>query len=304
MFSGFYTTETGYKYISQSVAGKTLVFTKGQYGDGTMPEGAVITAMTALVSPIADMPISKQNTIDRTAITTTQFSNVINGKVHAPFYFMEAGVFGKLKNADGTDDEDGPEALLFYTNALTTDKADYIPGTLTEFLINWPLTISGAENITVEISESLIYPTMADLNERTGYKATSGGTGDALTVEVENKALTDGQQLSITLESDLEAYATLSYNGGEALPIMNANGTEVVDGQQLAGTIMSVVYSEKDKCWYMTGGGSSAAIATEEEAKAGTDDTKMMTPLKVAMYVDEVLGDVNTILDSINGEVI
>ena len=79
--------------------------------------------------------------------------------------------------------------------------------------MNWPLTISNAENVTVEINESLIYPTMQELNERT-------------------------------------------------------------------------------------------AIATEEEAKAGTDNVKMMTPLRVSNYVDKVLGDVNTILDEINGKVV
>ena len=213
MFTGFYTTNKGRQYIARAVAGKNLVITKALYGDGEMPDGAEIPSMTALVSPLADLPISKKSITEDSVTIKTQFSNKVNGQILMPFYLMEAGIFGKVKNADGTDDEDCPETLLYYANALTKEKADYIPGTLTEFIMNWPLTISSAESVTVEINESLIYPTMHEFNERT-------------------------------------------------------------------------------------------AIATEEEAKAGTDNAKMMTPLRVSNYVNKVLGDVNTILDEINGKVV
>lgn len=214
MFSEFYTTNNGQKYISKAMTGKTLVLTKGQYGEGIASKPSVIPAMTALISPIADMPISKRSSAENCVTTTTQFTNVVNGNVHTPFYFMEAGLFGKVINADGTEDAEYPETLLFYANALSKEKADYIPEVLTEFIMNWPLTISQSANVAVVINESLVYPTMKDLN---GFKP---------------------------------------------------------------------------------------AIATEAEAKAATDDTKMMTPYKVSVYVDKVLGDVNTLLDSINGKVV
>lgn len=215
MFTGFYTTDKGHNYIARALAGKSLVLTKSQYGNGELPEGAVITSMTQLVAPLADMQISKKNALGNSMTTTTQFSNRVNGIILDPFYFMEAGIFGKVMNEDGTADEDAPETLLFYANALTKEKADYIPGTLTEFLINWPIAISESANVTVEINESLVYLTLEDLNKRVPF---------------------------------------------------------------------------------------DIAIATEAEAIAGTDNTKMMTPAKVASYVDKVLGDINTILDEINGE--
>lgn len=217
MFTGFYTTNKGQQYIAKAMAGKTLVLTKAQYGNGMLPEGTGILTMTALVSPLADMPISKQQTKENCVITTTQFTNRINGNILEPFHLMEAGILGKVINADGSDDEDAPEILLFYANAGSTDKADYIPGTLTEFIINWPLTISESANVTVNIDESLIYPTMKDLNKRVPF---------------------------------------------------------------------------------------DISIATKEEAEAGTNDTKMMTPQKVKVYVDKILGDVNIILDEINGKVV
>ena len=217
MFTGFHVTDKGHRYMAKAVEGKTLILTKAQYGNGELPEETAITSVTELISPLADMPISKKSSMSNIMTTTTQFSNKVNGKLLKPFYFMEAGVFGKVKNADGTDDEDAPETLVFYANAITADKADYIPGTLTEFILNWPLTIRGGAEVTVEINESLIYPTMKEFHERVPFK--------------------------------LE-------------------------------------------------------IATSEEAKEGTNDSKMMTPAKTKVYVDKVVGDINTILDTINGKVV
>lgn len=302
MFSGFYTTDRARQYIAKATAGHKLVFTRGQYGNGELAGGTAVLSMTELISPLAALPISKKVTADDRVIIKTQFSNLVNGNLLEPFHLMEAGIFGKVVNEDGTDDEDCPETLMFYANAQTKEKADYIPSVLTEFLLNWPFTISNAENVTVKISESMIYPTMEDLNERTPVVSAAGGTGESLTVTAEN-ILKDGQQVMITLPEDLKADATLSYNNGEAYPIYNANGTPVTDGQQVAGSTLNVVYSESDKCWYIIGGGS-VEVATETEAKVGENNTKMMTPLRVKNYVDVVLGDINTVLDSINGKVV
>lgn len=305
MFTGFDTTNKGYQYIAAAKAGKTLVLTKGQYGSGSMPEGTEIPTMTALISPIADMPITKKTALDKSSIISTQFSNKVNGVIVNAFHFMEAGLFGKLKNADGTDNEDGPEALLFYGNAITTETADYIPAVLTESIINWTINTSGAENVTVEISESLLYPTLEEFNRLVAQKVTAGGTSNALTVESEVQHLADKTQILITLTEDIGNQPTISYNGGDDIPVYNPDGSEIKDGQFKAGSTMNVVYSEKDQCWYLVGGGGGAVeIATAEEALAGTDDTKMMTPKKVSIYVNQIVGNINTILDEINGEVL
>lgn len=303
MFTGFHTTNTGYGYVAKAVAGKSLVLTKGQFGEGALPEGTAITSVTALIAPLGDMPITKRKALKNCITITTQFSNKQNGIIIEPFHLMEIGLWGKVLNEDGTEDEDAPEALLFYANALTTDKADYIPGILTEFILNWPLTISEATSVTVEIDSSMVYPTLEDFNERVPIKATASGTGNEISVSTELSKIEDGQQLSITLTEDLAAGATISNNGGTAYPIYNSNGTEVTDKQQLAGSTLNVVFNEEKQCWYILGGGS-VEIATEAEAMEGKNNTKVMTPLRTRNYVDKVLGDVNTILDSINGEVI
>ena len=303
MFTGFYTTNTGHSYIAKAVAGKSLVLTKGQFGDGALPTDVSITSVTELIAPLGDMPISKQSPMKNCVTITTPFSNKVNGSIIPPFNFMEAGLWGKVTNEDGSDDEDAPEALLFYANALSAEKADYIPGVLTEYILNWPLTISEASSVTVEINKSLVYPTMEEFNERTSLKITAEGTGSEITVTTGNDTLSDGQQLTITLPEDLKAGATISCDGGESYPIYNANGTPVTEGQQKEGTALNVIFNEEQKRWYIIGGGS-VEIASQAEAVAGTDNTKMMTPLRVSNYVDKILGDINIILDSINGEVI
>ena len=305
MFTGFETTNKGYQYIAAAKTGKTLVLTKGQYGSGALPEGAEMSTMTELVAPIADMPITKKTVLDKSSIISTQFSNRVNGVIVNAFHFMEAGLFGKLKNADGTDCEDGPEALLFYGNALTTEIADYIPAVLNENLINWTIDTSGAANVTVEINESLLYPTLEEFNRLVAQKVIAGGTSNSLTIESEVQELKDKTQFIVTLTEDIGNQPTISYNGSDPLPVYNPDGSEIKEGQFVAGSTMNVIYSEEDQCWYLIGGGGGAVEkATEEEALAGTDDEKMMTPAKVALYVNKRIGDIDTILNEINGEVI
>ena len=303
MFSTFYTTKRGQKYIAESMEeGKSLVLTKGQYGNGPLPDGVDIEEMGSLLSPLSDMQISKQEAIDNCLITTTQFTNMVNGTLLSPFHLMEIGLFGKIVNADGSDDANFPETLLFYANDLTKEKADYIPGTLTEFLINWPLMVNGTENITVEISDSLVYVTKDDLYATIGINVTAQGTGDIIIINVEEiETLNDGQILMIELTQDILENASIVYNGGDPLPIYNPNKTRITDGQYVAGSILFVGYRASDNCWYVIGGGA-VAVASEEEALAAEDDTKIMTPYKVGLVIADVLGDVGAILDELNGE--
>lgn len=301
MFTGFYITNKGQLYITKAIEGKKLVITKGQYGDGELPASASITTMTALLSPLAEMPISKRTSLENSVITTTQFSNSVDGQLLSPFYFMEAGLFGKVMNEDGTEDEDCPETLLMYANAQTREKADYIPAILTEFILNWPLAISATENVTVEINKSMVYPTLEEFDKRAPIRTTAEGTDKEITV-ISETDLVDELQMIITLPNGMGAYATLSYNGTE-YPIKNGNGTFTTAGQQEAGSAVNVMFNEAEECWYIIGGGS-VEIATEAEAQAGTNNEKMMTPLRTKQYVETVIGVVNTILDTINGEVV
>ena len=80
----------------------------------------------------------------------------------------EIGLFAKLVNVDGTDDKEHPATLIGYAFDVHGDK---ISGTsLSEFIINIPLTVANADNVIVDI-DSLVYPTLKqfedEINKRT-----------------------------------------------------------------------------------------------------------------------------------------
>lgn len=157
----FYITNIGLNYLSQVAEGKKIVFTRGRFGDGAVTSN--IGALTDLLNPIGDMAISKMNVNEHQVSITTQFSNLVNGKLLDPFYLRELGLYGKLQNSDGSDNNAFPEKLIAYASC-GTDQGDRIPGTLTEFIINWPCTVSNSENVSVEVS-SLAYAKEIDLIE-------------------------------------------------------------------------------------------------------------------------------------------
>lgn len=151
-FELFYLTQTGTRYMAKVAAGERLVITRSEFGSGFLSVG--LSERTALVEPLGAMAITKNRVEDNTMVLTAQFSNKKGDALLDPFHLAEIGLYGKIEG-----ESDYPEALIAYANAKTADKADYIPATLTEFLINWVLTVSNAENVTVALDESLVYVT-------------------------------------------------------------------------------------------------------------------------------------------------
>lgn len=163
-FELFYLTQTGTRYMAKVAAGERLVITRSEFGSGFLSEG--LSGRTALVEPLGEMAITKKRVEDNTMVLTAQFSNKKGDTLLDPFHLAEIGLYGKIEG-----ESDYPEALIAYANAKTADKADYIPATLTEFLINWVLTISNAENVTVTLDESLVYVTADAFGEELRKKA-------------------------------------------------------------------------------------------------------------------------------------
>ena len=163
-FELFYLTQTGTRYMAKVAAGERLVITRSEFGSGFLSVG--LSERTALVEPLGEMAITKKRVEDNTMVLTAQFSNKKGGTLLDPFHLAEIGLYGKIEG-----EPDYPEALIAYANAKTADKADYIPATLTEFLINWVLTVSNAENVTVTLDESLVYVTADAFGEELRKKA-------------------------------------------------------------------------------------------------------------------------------------
>lgn len=258
-FNGFVLTVKGLEYLTKSTVGQTLAITKGKFGSGALPDGTAASSLTDLITPLGTLPIEKQRMTGSKVVITTQFSNKVNGSILPEFHLMEVGLFGKMKNADGTDDTSSPETLIIYANAKTTEKADNIEAILTEFLINFNLIISGSQNIACVIDESLVYPTKEEFNERAPYQVTGGGTGAAITMTIEDMdSLKDGTTVILKLPADLQDNATASCNGSAAYPIYNLDGTPAKAGA-LEGTYIMIVYSSDDQCWYIIGDGGAGA---------------------------------------------
>ena len=164
----FYPTKAGIEYAALTSQGKIIEFTKGKFGDGVRSTEN-ITELTDLIHPLGELPISKKSVKNSTIITATQFSNRVGGSILPTFYLTEIGLFAKLVNVDGTDDKEHPATLIGYAFDVHGDK---ISGTsLSEFIINIPLTVANADNVIVDI-DSLVYPTLKQFEDEVNTRKT------------------------------------------------------------------------------------------------------------------------------------
>ncbi len=164
----FYPTKAGIEYAALTAQGQIIEFTKGKFGDGVRSTEN-ITELTDLIHPLGELPISKKSVKNSTIITTTQFSNRVGGSILPTFYLMEIGLFAKVVNADGTDDDEHPETLIGYAFDGHGDKI--IGTSLSEFIINIPLTVADVNNVTVDI-DSLVYPTLKQFEDEVNTRKT------------------------------------------------------------------------------------------------------------------------------------
>lgn len=221
MINGFYVTSKGLEYLAQASSGKQMTFTKGVFGKGVPPQSYNPIAATQLLEPLGTMEIAKAVTEENEMTITTQFTNFQNEQLLPPFTLTELGIMAKVYTGDI---ETSPEALVFYA-AMQPAEGDGIPSDLTEFEINWPLTIAGTENITVQIDESLVYVTKEEYNIGVSHKIVLEGTGKTLTGTLKDTTLADQTKLTVKLPANLaEDGATLSVNSSPDYPIRNIDG--------------------------------------------------------------------------------
>lgn len=218
-FELFYLTQTGTRYMAKVAAGERLVITRSEFGSGFLSVG--LSERTALVEPLGEMAITKNRVEDNTMVLTAKFSNKKGDALLAPFHLAEIGLYGKIEG-----ESDYPEALIAYANAKTADKADYIPATLTEFLINWVLTISNAENVTVTLDESLVYVTADAFGEELRKKADLVD-GKVPEDQIPIPKITVDSQLSTTSENPIQNKAVAAAIGNINTILDEING-EVV----------------------------------------------------------------------------
>ena len=151
MFDGLKLTNKGIELLAAILAGQ---FTKIKMGDGNEP--ANFMTLTNLVNVRQTLNIARKEIVNATILRLG--ANLSGSDVGSGFYWREIGIFAKDLDGDNT------EYLFSYDNAGA--QASYIPagGIVTEQLIDLEITVGNTDNITVVIDESLVFPTIAEMN--------------------------------------------------------------------------------------------------------------------------------------------
>ena len=234
----FYPTKAGIEYAALTAQGKIIEFTKGKFGDGVRSTEN-ITELTDLIHPLGELPISKKSVKNSTIITTTQFSNRVGGSILPTFYLMEIGLFAKVVNADGTDDDEHPETLIGYAFDGHGDKI--IGTSLSEFIINIPLTVADVNNVTVDI-DSLVYPTLKQFeNEVNTRKTEDEELQNSLNVHITDISNPHG----VTAEQiGLDKVPNVATNDQTPTYSQNSSLSNITSGEKLSvsfGKIMKAI---------------------------------------------------------------
>ncbi|MGG4034196.1 phage tail protein [Paenibacillus cisolokensis] len=153
---GFYITNQGRALQAKAQIGTPLQYTKVMVGDGNLG-GQSIGNLTGLISPKLTLPIIGLKTQSGgKALVQTVLSNQ---DVTTGFYLREMGVFAL--------DPDLGEILYCYANAGS--GAEYIPAgggaDVVEQKYNIFTLIGNAANVSAVIDQSVIYATLAELQE-------------------------------------------------------------------------------------------------------------------------------------------
>lgn len=147
-------TAAGADVLAKTIAGKTLKFTGIALGDGTF-DGNPVDA-TSLNHEVKRLPIQR---ITRRKNTVSLRATLEIGAVRDGFIWSELGVFAV--------DPDTQSDILYmygYAGAKTDTVTNARAPTQIEKIINVDAIVAGTENVTAEISTSLVYLTQADLD--------------------------------------------------------------------------------------------------------------------------------------------
>lgn len=234
----FYPTKAGLEYAALTAQGKIIEFTKGKFGDG-IRSTENIAELTDLIHPLGELPISKKSVKNSTIITTTQFSNRVGCSILPTFYLMEIGLFAKVVNADGTDDDEHPETLIGYAFDGHGDKI--IGTSLSEFIINIPLTVADVNNVTVDI-DSLVYPTLKQFEDEVNTRKTEDEElQNSLNVHITDTSNPHG----VTAEQiGLDKVPNVATNDQTPTYSQNSTLSNIVSGEKISvsfGKIMKAI---------------------------------------------------------------
>lgn len=165
-FSNNAMTEQGRLLFADVQSGAVFIPTRIVMGSGSMPTGKTARTMTAVVTPVQELTISKiEKTNDGKCIIGGVYSNK---DLATPFYFRELALYARAeyRAADGTVIKTVPEVLYSYGNAA--GAADYMPAYSTDTVVEKQMDLvvyvgnSAAVSLTIE---SGVYVTREQVEE-------------------------------------------------------------------------------------------------------------------------------------------
>jgi len=145
--------------IVDSQGGSTLTFTRVALGDGVLAQGQDQSALTAIISEKLSANISSYT--DNEDGTFSLVFSVNNSTLDVGFMHREIGIMAKV--------DDGEEQLYAYTNAGTAATFLYDKTTpIQERVVRIDFVVGSAENLSVEIDGSVVYPTRGEVQQMIG----------------------------------------------------------------------------------------------------------------------------------------
>lgn len=250
-WNGLVMTDKGIALQSKVQAGEVLNITKLKLGSGTLPAETDIRKLTDLIKPEQNLGIGgREPNGDYCKISAT----ISNVGLEAGYYVRELGVFAQ-------DPDDG-EILYAYT---TDGAPDYLPaeGGSTvisqEFSVN--IAVSDTDKINVEIDP--------------GALATMGYV--QLQIDEHNE------------DASAHEKAFSQHNTDESAHYDMAGATSSKAGKR--GLVPAPKAGDQNKVLFGNGQFQDIPlpeIASQEEAEAGADNEKMMTPLRSKQLRDKL----------------
>lgn len=152
-----YPTQKGLNLIAKAQAGARIEYKRAQIGEGLLPEGASINALTALVTPLKFLRLATPVVSTNQIKLPIQFSNEGIGR---EFWWTEIGIMA--------NDPDEGEILAAYGNAGSRELADHFSGGLEEFVFNCILRVANAAAMEVVVDSSLAYVALSDVGRPGG----------------------------------------------------------------------------------------------------------------------------------------
>lgn len=145
-------TKKGAALLAKTLDGSPIPATRWQMGTGTLPAEENLEDLTQLVRPLKYIPIASVTNSGQQALVLGQF---VNEGMDA-FVWEELGLWA----------QDPEEGEILYAVGNARGNGDTIEGwteKVREFVFGMELVFSGTANVTAEISRTLIFATLKDL---------------------------------------------------------------------------------------------------------------------------------------------